>query len=87
MAYDGAWDGGIRKGTGVEYWPGEGQKRQFEGEFLNDERHGHGREYGADGAKVIFEGQFQSDEKHGHGREYQSDGVPAIVGGPCRGDA
>ena len=45
----------------------------FEGEYLNGEKNGKGKEYYFDG-KLKFEGQFLEDQKNGKGKEYDDNG-------------
>ena len=44
----------------------------YEGEYLNEKRHGKGKEYYI--GKLIFEGEYLNGERHGKGKEYNSDG-------------
>ena len=41
----------------------------FEGEYLNGERNGKGKEYSYDG-KLKFEGEYLNGKRHGKGKEY-----------------
>ena len=45
----------------------------FEGEYLNGQKHGKGKEYTAFG-KLIFEGEYLNGKKQGKGREYDHAG-------------
>ena len=45
----------------------------FEGEFLNGEKSGKGKEYNRDG-KLIFEGEYLNGKKNGNGKEFNSQG-------------
>ena len=42
---------------------------EFEGEYLNGERHGNGKEYNNEG-KLIFEGEYFNGERSGKGKKY-----------------
>ena len=46
-------------------------KLKFEGEYLNGEKHGKGKEYNDDG-KLIFEGEYLNGKRNGKGKEYNS---------------
>ena len=41
----------------------------FEGEYLNDQRSGKGKEYNKYGV-LIFEGEYLDDKRNGKGKEY-----------------
>ena len=41
----------------------------FEGEYLNGEKNGNGREYDGDG-NVLFEGEYLNGKRNGKGNEY-----------------
>ena len=41
----------------------------FEGDYLNGEKNGKGKEYDYNG-NIIFEGEYFKDKRHGKGREY-----------------
>ena len=41
----------------------------FEGEYLNEERNGKGKEYNKKG-KLEFEGEYLNEERDGKGKEY-----------------
>ena len=45
----------------------------FEGEYLNGEKYGKGKEYDINN-KLMFEGEYLNGEKHGKGEEYSYDG-------------
>ena len=55
------------------YFDGE---LRFEGEYLNGERNGKGKEYDYDG-KLIFEGEYINGERSGNGKgkEYYDDNL------------
>ena len=61
----------IKNGVGriKEYYNGE---LIFEGDYLNGERNGKGKEYNYDG-ELIFEGVYLNGEKNGKGKEYFDD--------------
>ena len=44
----------------------------FEGEYLNGERNGKGKEYNKD--NLEFEGEYLNGERHGKGKEYYDNG-------------
>ena len=46
-----------------------GSKLIFEGEYLNGERIGKGKEYGCYG-ELIFEGEYLNGKRNGKGKEY-----------------
>ena len=57
-------------GKGKEYnYKGE---FEFEGEYLNGERNGNGKEYDDDELK--FEGEYLNGKRNGKGKEYDYDG-------------
>ena len=60
------------KGKGKEY-DYETNHLSFEGEFLNGERNGKGKEYNIFD-KLIFEGEYLNGLKNGKGKEYNDDG-------------
>ena len=47
----------------------EKNKKKLEGEYLNNIKHGKGKEYNDRGI-VIFEGEYLNNIKHGKGKEY-----------------
>ena len=49
------------------------KKLIFDGEYLNGEKNGKGKEYNDDG-KLIFEGEYLNGEKNGKGKEYDRNG-------------
>ena len=60
-------------GKGREY-NGNNDKLKFEGEYLNGERNGKGKEYYFDG-KIAYEGEYLNGEKNGKGKEYNYKGM------------
>ena len=44
----------------------------FEGEYLNGERNGKGKEYDTCGYKLNFEGEYLNGKKNGKGKEYNT---------------
>ena len=59
----------MRHGKGKEYnYDGE---LMFEGEYLNGERNGKGKEY-YDGL-LIFDGEYLNGKRYYKGKEYDSD--------------
>ena len=51
----------------------------FEGEYLNGERNGKGKEYSYDGT-IIFEGEYLHGKRNGKGKEYFIDGKLVFEG-------
>ena len=47
--------------------------KYYEGEFLNNQRNGKGKEYDESG-KIIFEGIYLNDKRNGKGKEYDQSG-------------
>ena len=43
----------------------------FEGEYLNGNRNGKGKEYNNEG-QLIYEGEFLNGQRNGKGKEYQN---------------
>ncbi|XP_077614705.1 radial spoke head 10 homolog B-like [Crocuta crocuta] len=71
--YTGQWEKGIQNGFGTHTWflkriPNSQYplRNEYIGEFVNGERHGHGKFYYASGA--MYEGEWVSNKKHGMGR-------------------
>ena len=56
------------KGEGKEYYENNGNIK-FEGEFLNGERNGKGKEYYNNG-NIKFEGEYLNGERNGKGKQY-----------------
>ena len=54
--------------VGKEY-NGYNDELIFEGEYLNGERHGKGKEYNWDG-KLLFEGEYIKGKRNGKGKQY-----------------
>ena len=42
----------------------------YEGEYLNGERHGKGKEYNNFNGKLIYKGEYLNGKRHGKGKEY-----------------
>ena len=42
----------------------------FEGEYLNGEKNGKGKEYDYYSGKLLFEGEYLNGERNGKGKEY-----------------
>ena len=57
------------KGYKKEY--DEKGKLTFEGEYLNGEKNGKGKEYDYNGNYVIFEGEYLNGKRNGKGKEYK----------------
>ena len=54
-------------------------KLMYEGEYLNGEKNGQGKEYDNSG-KLVFEGQYLNGEKNGQGKEYDNSGKLVFEG-------
>ena len=52
----------------------------FEGEYLNGERHGKGKEYYWTFEKLKFEGEYLNGKRHGKGKEYYYNGTLKFEG-------
>ena len=59
-------------------------KLQYEGEYLNGERNGKGKEYDYDG-KMEFEGEYSNGKRNGKGNEYDYKGRLIFKGEYCNG--
>ena len=57
----------------------------FEGEYLNKEKNGRGKEY-YDNGKLKFEGEYWNGERNGKGKEYDSDGKLKFEGEYLNGE-
>ena len=67
------------KGFGKEYF-GMDDELQYEGEYLNGQRHGKGKEYNWQG-KIEFEGEYLNGKRNGKGKEYnKNNGVLRFEG-------
>ena len=55
-----------KNGIWKEYY-GEDDTLRFEGEYLNGQRHGKGKEYDGDG-KLLFEGEYVNGKRNGKGK-------------------
>ena len=55
----------ISRNKGKEYY----DKLKFEGEYINGERNGKGKEYYFDG-NFVFEGEYINGKRFGKGKEY-----------------
>ncbi|XP_043854404.1 LOW QUALITY PROTEIN: radial spoke head 10 homolog B2 [Dromiciops gliroides] len=71
--YTGQWVKGIQNGFGTHTWflkriPGSQYplRNEYVGDFVNGDRHGHGKFFYASGA--MYDGQWVSNKKHGFGR-------------------
>ena len=47
---------------------------KFEGEYLNGQRNGKGKEYDIFTGKKKFEGEYLNGQRNGKGKEYDKDG-------------
>ena len=54
----------------------------YEGEFVNGEKNGKGKEYYKylNGKKILFQGEYSNDRRYGKGKEYYIDGNNYIDG-------
>ena len=57
----------------VKEYEGESDILMFEGEYLNGERNGKGKEYYSKGT-LLFEGEYLNGKRNGFGREYDYKG-------------
>ena len=57
------------KGRGKEYEFHDFSYKVFEGEYLNGEKNGKGKEYDIS-KKLIFDGEYLNGKRHGKGKEY-----------------
>ena len=65
-------------GKGKEY--GDQLNLIFEGEYLNGERHGKGKEYDAD--KLIFEGEYKNGKRwNGKGYDQKNNKIYELIEG------
>ena len=69
----------IKFGTGYTQELNNYGELDFEGEYLNTQRHGKGKEYYYDG-NLKFEGEYLNDEKNGKGKEYNHIGALVFEG-------
>ena len=49
-------------------------KLEFEGEYLNGEKHGRGKEYDNDYGNLKYEGEYLNGVRNGKGKEYHENG-------------
>ena len=68
----------MKNGKGIEY--DDDGNLIFEGEYLNDERNGKGKEYYYDNGGLIFEGQYLNGKRNGKGKEHGYDGILEFEG-------
>ena len=59
-------------------------KLVFEGEYLNGERNGRGKEYDVNG-NLLFEGEYLKGERNGKGKEYYANGQLSFEGEYLKG--
>ena len=52
----------------------------FEGEYLNRQKNGKGKEYDNINGRLIFEGEYLKGERNGKGKEYYDNGELAFIG-------
>ena len=75
------WNGkGYNNNDNIEFEINEGKgyikeynyygKLEFEGEYLNGERNGKGKEYNYFDGELIFEGEYLNGKRNGKGKEY-----------------
>ena len=65
-------------GTKIEYWP-DSTIVKYDGEWLDDKRHGQGSSYSDDG-RLRYEGTWQMGKVNGQGTSYSEDGEMQYVG-------
>ena len=58
----------MEKGNIKEY--DENDKLIFEGEYINGERKGKGKEYHYKYNRLLFEGEYINEKRNGKGKEY-----------------
>ena len=64
------------KGLGLSLGLSDNEEKKilkYEGEYLNGQRHGKGKEYNKQG-DLIYEGDYLNGKKHGQGKEYYDQG-------------
>ena len=61
------------------------QRLVYEGEYLNGERNGKGKEYN-DYGKLIYEGEFLNGKRNGKGKEYDEYGQVKFEGDYLNGN-
>ena len=59
---------------GFGYGTVEKKILKFEGEYLNGQRHGKGKEYNIEG-DLMYEGDYLNGKRHGQGKEYYDQGI------------
>nr|XP_045000261.1 radial spoke head 10 homolog B [Jaculus jaculus] len=71
--YTGRWEKGVQNGFGTHTWflkrilnSQYPLRNEYIGDFVDGQRHGHGKFYYASGA--MYEGEWASNKKHGRGR-------------------
>ena len=57
----------------------------YEGEYLNGQRHGKGKEYD-DAENLIFEGEYLRGKRHGKGKQYDDEGKLRFEGEYLNGE-
>ena len=62
----------LKEGNGFVKECGEDHEFYFEGEYLNGERNGEGKEYFR--GRVMFEGEYKNGLRNGKGKEYNLSG-------------
>ena len=68
----------LKKGNGyIKEYNNKGELK-FEGEYLNGERNGKGKEYDYLNDRLKFEGEYLNGKRHGKGIEYYYDGVKFV---------
>jgi len=87
--YEGETLGGAqltRHGSGIYQFRDSGGQARYEGEYLNDERHGRGTLFYESGD--VYDGQWCNHEQHGHGVDVHwspDAGIWTYVGEFCKG--
>ena len=69
------------KGIGKEYF-GYDNALLYEGEYLNGERNGKGKEYDSFNyiKHITYEGEYKKGKRSGKGREYEANGIIRFEG-------
>ena len=73
---------GIKKGKEYNFF----NQLLYEGEFLNGERNGNGKEYSDYDGTLIYEGEFFDGKRNGKGKEYNDKGYVIFEGEFSNGD-
>ena len=80
MEKDGDVDYEIKKGYGKGKEYDYLGNLVFEGEYLNGERNGKGKEYHIINGNLVFEGEYLNGKRNGKGKEYDYIGLLVFEG-------